>query len=482
MMKYIEKEILKGRDLEKNISDYVIQMMDYYGRYSCVRLSMNYFTYYEMSDEGGKDKKRQKLTERFHEVIKGILEGGDTEKLISVLTGLRQEVITIMSELTACVDILNIYEYCFNRIEYRYQDGSRFLKQTDEEVTRDILNYILNEKDNVVINGKICEVVRQLPLHMTKGRFFELLKEGMKVYKESEKGSVDDFLYMLRTVAMLDTADAPSKVSEEIGLICRKFAEADLKNLTQEEFQQLQEKLQFAADYIQESVSHYMLLAENINDAYVMLLTNQDFLKQLCPVLAKAYEENQDELLQDRRDYDNCTRLLEKEYLLYHGTDYEEICEEIEDGFLYLEGKQEKYAGLFQKYAYLTDQLTEQHLEELKKLGLMPVMENFTKITKLVSGSIFVEFDDEDEKHEIAGLEYIEEKYGQLEKQLTDLFDRSEKPVNRAVMAHILSELPVFFGNVEEIKNYVYRSLNACTDLAEKAAVVQILESMMQEE
>ena len=77
---------------------------------------------------------------------------------------------------------------------------------------------------------------------------------------------------------------------------------------------------------------------------------------------------------------------------------------------------------------------------------------------------------------------YIEEKYGQLEKQLTDLFDRSEKPVNRAVMAHILSELPVFFGNVEEIKNYVYRSLNACTDLAEKAAVVQILESMMQEE
>ena len=68
MMKYIEKEILKGRDLEKNISDYVIQMMDYYGRYSCVRLSMNYFTYYEMSDEGGKDKKRQKLTERFHEV------------------------------------------------------------------------------------------------------------------------------------------------------------------------------------------------------------------------------------------------------------------------------------------------------------------------------------------------------------------------------------------------------------------------------
>ena len=296
MMKYIEKEILKGRDLEKNISDYVIQMMDYYGRYSCVRLSMNYFTYYEMSDEGGKDKKRQKLTERFHEVIKGILEGGDTEKLISVLTGLRQEVITIMSELTACVDILNIYEYCFNRIEYRYQDGSRFLKQTDEEVTRDILNYILNEKDNVVINGKICEVVRQLPLRMTKGRFFELLKEGMKVYKESEKGSVDDFLYMLRTVAMLDTADAPSKVSEEIGLICRKFAEADLKNLTQEEFQQLQEKLQFAADYIQESVSHYMLLAENINDAYVMLLTNQDFLKQLCPVLAKAYEENQDEL------------------------------------------------------------------------------------------------------------------------------------------------------------------------------------------
>ncbi len=50
-MRYLEKEISKGRDLETNIPKFIVSMMNIYHRYSHVKLCMNYFTYYEMVGE-----------------------------------------------------------------------------------------------------------------------------------------------------------------------------------------------------------------------------------------------------------------------------------------------------------------------------------------------------------------------------------------------------------------------------------------------
>jgi len=79
-------------------------------------------------------------------------------------------------------------------------------------------------------------------------------------------------------------------------------------------------------------------------------------------------------------------------------------------------------------------------------------------------------------------MEYISQKGAELEQELTEFFGKNTKSVNREVMAHILSELPVFFNNVEEIKDYIYHSLTGCRDSAEKAAVTEILTSMASED
>lgn len=466
-MKYLEKEIEKGRDLEKNLPQFMENMMQVYHTYSYVRFSMNYFTYYEMTGETQvKDKVLLSLTEELNHIVEKVLQEtlSDEEQkdCIDRIDRLRNEVIHIMTGLTNRIDIFNIYEYCLNRMEYRYKDGSEFLKVTDEEMTRDILNYILSERDNVVINGKICEVVRQLPLRMTKGHFFELLKEGMKVYKESEKSSVDDLVYMLKTVSMLSVQQDEFKLSSEVEEVYQELEHTDFKNLEEETFDALTKKLSYAAGEIQSAVDHYMMLAENINDLYVILLSD-------CRI-----EENE--------DCKNCKKMIALEHQLFSGVPYGDVYEEIEDGFFYLEGKQEKYGQYFQKYDYLFDFIRENYMEQAERAGIHTTLDAAGKIQKMVSGSLFVEFLEDESAREIAGLDYIEQKYSELEQELTTFFANHPKNINRAVMAHILSELPVFFGNVDEIKNYIVNALGGCSDLAEKAAVIQILNSMVQEE
>ncbi|MCI8717888.1 MAG: hypothetical protein HFH64_06990 [Lachnospiraceae bacterium] len=486
-MRYLEKEISKGRDLETNIPKFIVSMMNIYHRYSHVKLCMNYFTYYEMVGENEiQDRKLSELTERMNKVIKAVVQESSADILaecIAETEAIRNEIIHIMTGLTACVDIFNIYEYCLNRVEYRYKDSSELLQCSDEELTKNVLQYILKDKDNVVINSKICETVRQLPIRMTKSHFFELVKESLKVYKESETGSVDDFLYMLRTVSMLDIPeDAFVFTDNTLKEIYQEFTGVDFSDIDKEQYNHLSGRLGFATDYIQKEVDCYMLLAENINDLYVILLSSKEYYGSKMPKILSGFENNQDKLLLEKREEENCNILIEKENRLFNGVSYDEVCEEIEDGFLFLEGRQEKYAESFQKSEYLLDTIAESYKEALENLDAVEVCGYFDRIRKLVSGSIFAEFYEAPKRHKTAGMEYISQKEAELEQELTEFFGKNTKSVNRAVMAHILSELPVFFNNVEEIKDYIYHSLTGCRDSAEKAAVTEILTSMASED
>ena len=108
------------------------------------------------------------------------------------------------------------------------------------------------------------------------------------------------------------------------------------------------------------------------------------------------------------------------------------------------------------------------------------IYNSLNRITALESGSIFVEFNQKNTA--IADETYIEKITDKFINELTELFKSNEKLVNRAVMAHVLSGLPVFFNNIDEIQNYIYNSLSQCGDKAEKAAVVEILNQLRQEE
>lgn len=458
-MKKISEEIVKGKNLNENLPVYARYMMGVYKDFSFIRLSMNYFTYYEMMQEtDSRTDILNEITASLNNIIRKIMLEKPCEEelttLIEQTDSLRNKVINIMEGVTSYTDIFNIYEYCLNRIEYKYNDGSEFLRYDDDKLTAEFLRYVLSSQDKVVINSKIAELVRQLPIRMTKGRFFELLKEGIKVYRGSEVSTVEDFLYMLKTVAAVSETENTEFLSEEILEIYKRLKNVKFSELTENQYRDLREKLSIAIEYIIQHGDMYILLGELLNDLYVVLMS-----------FAYVKEESKDTAI--------CNDIIKKVNNLFDNQQVTDDYSYITDSFVKLEGRQEVLHGKFSAYEYVIEEVLNKNKKILNDLMLQEEYDSLKKITLLESGSVFVEFKEKNRNE--ADDKYIEQVTEQFIAELSELFKNNERLVNRAVMAHVLSELPVFFNNIDEIKDYIYNALSGCRDEAEKAAVVEIL-------
>ena len=465
-MNFTAKEIINGKNLEINLPKFGTGLMSTFNSYSFIRLAMNYYTYYEMISESDiNDNILKNLIVRFNDTIKnGVLSsdiGDEQTKVLAEVVAVRDEIIDIMKGLTSLADIFNIYEYVLNRIEYNFKDGGHILIETDENFANYVMSYILSDKDNVVMNTRICETVRELPVRMTKSKFFELLHTGLAVYKDSEKQSIDDFLFMLRTASMLEINDTAFKLSEDIESIYREFKHTDFSTVTDEKYRDLSAKLQLATSFIQNMVNKYMMFAEVINDAYVVVLSNP-YIKEVP------------------KEHNACVTIIETLYKRFLAENPLEDDIEIENYFFELEGKQEEYYRNFSSVLNSLEISADTHKDTINSLGLDTMYNSLNIIRQLVSGSIFVEFDVA-VNTDIADSEYIEEKFMSLKKEYECFFKENVKLVNRAVMAHVLSSLPIFFNNADEIKSYIKQSISQCSDSAEKLACYEIFHSLMEE-
>lgn len=452
-MRDLVNNISKGKNLEINLPKFGQEMMDVYYKYAAVRLAINHYTYNEMLSY--RKGEINALVNDYNEIVKkgiiGTLVGEELEEAVVKIDNIRNSVIKIMKGLTSLVDILNIYEYVMNRVEYRFKDEADLNIKDDEEFTKVLMEYMLSGSDKTLVNYRITECVRQLPIRMTKARFFELLKAGMDVYKDSEKSSVDDYVYMLSSSSMVYTDEYTRSISEDINSIIDEFEGTDFSSISKEEYDKLRDKLTYAVEFVQGIVDEYVLFIELIGEAYVMLLA-APYADTKCEekdILVKILEASED---------DN-----------------------VEEALVALEGKQEKYYAMYSKCEYAISDILDNKSDFVESLMLMPIYKSLDKISILESGSHFVEFDREINR-ETAGSAYVNEKYNNLEQMLKEFFKAHGKLVNRAVMAHVLSALPVFFNNANEIKSYVYASISGCTDLAEKIACEEIFSTMMEED
>lgn len=87
---------------------------------------------------------------------------------------MRNNIIRKMQALTYYVDKYNVYEFAYNRVEYKYHDYDMPANYSDEEFTRKIMKYIFDDEDATIINSKICEIIGQLPIRMTKSKIFDM--------------------------------------------------------------------------------------------------------------------------------------------------------------------------------------------------------------------------------------------------------------------------------------------------------------------
>lgn len=456
-IKNLVKNINHGKDLNNNLPAYLEILEQSYYKNACIHSALEYYTLYQVIHEHENDSLNEinNVLGVLNEAVEVLFtDTKENTNILKKLEAIREEVIKKMDVLTAYIDILQIYEYVLNRLEYRFKEYSL----EDEEVfINKVVQYIFQVKDNNVINENIKEVVGQLPVRMAKGKFFQLLKNSLTLYNGSDKAAVKTYLYMLRTSSMLYQPDGIEEYFPDIAALVLELKDTDYKNISKEKFDSFYGKIEKASNKLFE-----------LTDLFVMV---QSILNCLC-VLALCEKENREEekeainlLVQINNSFMNNTFLTE---------------EDLEQSLVPMEGMQEKLSEDILTLESILFLVEHDFNKELKELELDKKAKTMAKVEKLLSSSLFIDLEEQEDNH-LIDTTYLEQKAEELIEELIKLFNNNPMDVNRAVMASMLNKMPVFFESSQEVMDYVKNSFDQCRDREEKRAVMEILEAIMAE-
>lgn len=473
-------KIQNGEDLDTALPLYLNHLINIYGQYSNLNFSMLYYTFYEYYQETKEiSQEEDKILESFNGLVKDFLNnefhGTKMQTGLEELDNLRNLVINRMHILTSYTDLLEVYEYVLNRVEYRFATDLVTVDEENEFIS-EVISYIFDTKDNVVINEKLKEVIGQLPVRITKAKYFDMLRDGLSIYKGGDYSSLETFLYMIRTSAMIYKVEGMDDTYPELVKAKEYFKSLDYSNLGQEEFLAATKELVKTVGWIQEKVDFYFSLEECMNQLYVMILTHPyqfmdgykiESLKGTMKFLLMPEEMDK-------------FRIISKAINGYFlANDKPEIEEIIEGLITFTEGKQEHLIEEMEQMEAHFPQVTLNHKELIESLMLGPIYRSAEMAGKLLSGSIFADIKSEASNRITSEADIIREGT-QLIEELYDLFGNSQKIVIRAVMANTISKLPVFFKDSNEAAEYIRNSVTTCRDLAEKTASFQIIRTFFE--
>lgn len=467
-LRKICKQIMRQKDLDEALPQFFNNITDSYYTYAGVRLAMHYVTLYEtyceqvdVLDNNAKDILKG-INNIIRDFIMDKLKGQDLEKAIESVDQMRNQVINRTQIVATYTDIFQIYEYVLNRVEYRFTDREDD-DMADSDFAREILQYIFDTQDNVIINGKIQEIIGQLPIRMTRQKYFELVRDSFSVYLGAEKSSLDSYLYMFRSTAMIYKIDNMEEYYPDLWNKKEFMTGLNYKELTEEAFKDAKSMISNVTKFLESETSFYFTIQEVINELYAMLLSSTyvglgfTSMKEQQKISLLIVGDINKEFIADTR---------------------KNIVAELENNLVQLEGVQEELLhdlSMLEDVLYTIDQ---SNRELTKSLMIENVLNALLRIKDLLSSSLFIDFNQQD----ISGTvdeELLHNEKSKLVEDLTELFSTHDRAIMRAVMASTLSKMPVFFASHKEVMDYVRNSLENCTNLEEKQACKVLIRAIM---
>ena len=313
---YIASEITKGKNLTENLEKYGKGLSSLYNGLAYIKLSMNYYTILNMiKDNEIDDEQFLAMFEKVNEVIELSSIGSsiaDKAVLTEKIDAVRNELISIMESVTDYVDKFRIYEHVLNRVEYRFRDDAFDSEYYNTYMTNDIMHYIFSDKDNVSINARISDIVGQLPVRMSKGKFYDHISEAFTLYHGAQKKTIDDFYYSLSTSAMLGKAAMDNGFFTDMHDIYVTLDKADYKNIDSAEYTRLKGALDIATEKMSNAADIYVLLAQIVNDLYTIILSENNTVGDSTEVMtSKDIIKKSRAVFEEEEDLDEIAALFE---------------------------------------------------------------------------------------------------------------------------------------------------------------------------
>ena len=393
------------------------QLEKCYFELAFTELAMDYYSLCERDKElplksDNDDTYRNRLEELIGSCFKSY---DDLEETGRKAETLREELKQQVESLVRKIDRLELEHY----IEIRKENPDEKPDYpSDDEAAKAVLRSIFGVNDNALINERIKMAVYELPVRMTKVRFFDILKNSLKLYIGMGKDVLQRIIYML---------ESSSGLSGDL-----EFGDTDIKSIDSEALEQKYDYLNDLA-----GICNYICVIGRCSTE-----VRNDEREKVDSLL---------KLIRASSALDESSGKNEAEKIL---TELEGRLEELSERKLVLEAKLEGYL-----------ESEGRPDEEAVKLESM---------RRLMSTSVYAELDTDvfgnaEEKD-------VETEFSKLSEKLDAAFKNGNRALNRARQAAVLSTLPVFFNSHTEVMDYVRESLSGCSNVHEKnTAVSKIL-------
>lgn len=415
--------------------------------YSLTRLALNYYTYFSDADEEITQESLRQADDEFHRLLGACLAG---EAPLVPLRELRERVVRETETVTAYADCFRIYEYVLNRMERRFETDLLAMDVDEEEFVARLMHFLTDTKEAAVMNQRIQMIIGQLPVRFTRQKFYGMVLEALSAYIGSDKSSLDNMMYLLRTSAMVELGENQKEGYHDLNVLLDQLQSLPLKELTAEQYREAMQKIGYASEALYLYSDTWQMLEEMINDLYVIFLTREDAMKD-------AAEEG------------NALSILNGLYRQHQDGACGEIADEITERLYLLEGVQEHY---YEKYLRL-DAAPKYRDGEDKTAYYGRCVD------KLLSSSPFVSMEENNEERTV-DKKAVEEAANAFFAEVEPVFAANSKPVVRAIMATVLSNLPLCFNSIDEVRDYIANSFASCTDPAEKETSMELLQKLME--
>lgn len=482
-IKEMLRQLNKGKQVEENLPAYVETLNDLYHRMALLNLSMEYYLLYDiLQDQDDEDrdylaeilddgdvKNEKYLSDNLagiHRIIDRVfcrnkeLQKEEAEELTAEVKKIRTDVKERMEFLTIYADKYTVFEYVTERMGLQFV--SDFEETDPEDFIVDTLQYIFEEETSSSINANIREVLSELPVRMARSKYFQMLEDGISVYKGMEKSMLNRFLYMIKPSMFLSEPKTKGKYYREFQSVADKLEGKKFSEMPEEEFDKISFELMDSGVKMDEIGDFYMDMQPVINDLYAYLI---------------SYEGQGEE----DKISNACVEILKIVQSLFEAKKWEPVPEENDALFQVLMGKQEKIAADIMKLEGLEEFLWKNYKSKIEELGLAHNFQNLEILQKLLANhSTFVDFDEE-EDDTIVDDSYIHQKTAELVEQLKERFEKQDIRVNRGVIAKTISKFPGFFTSSEELEEHIRESITRCQDVAERQSSINIITSLWED-
>lgn len=463
--KLIIKKLTNGDQVDVNLPIYSSFMMKYYYEYAMVQLAFECYTLYEsMTDRDfEQDAFFQEGLQTVLQVIRQELvadtsSGTTHEKSLDALTSLRNSMIKRMELLTAYTDSLQIFEHLHNRMEYEFEEGLAVSSEDIQTTTARMFQYVFADQDKVNINYKIKQFVSELPIRMTSNRFYDLINQSLMIYVGSEKQSLDNFVESIKTTSLLYHPEGFETVYPAYYEFIDYLLHTDYNNMTKELYDINIQKLTTITGEITDIVNMYLSLEEIINHLMTVVLT--------APYI-----------LADSEASSHANAIISGFVTAMDAK--ADLAPDLDEHLVSLEGCLEALQldiGTCETYF---EDFFIGYKDMIEALMLRTQFDCIHMVEKLLSSSLFISLEEENDSSDLVDNDYVKQIFEQLTTEYSALFKTLTKRVKRSVMSIVLGSLPVFFNTQQEIKDYFEFSFAQCTSPAELKATIAIMDSIM---